>query len=166
MALRDLSPWRGRRELANRERAASPLSSLHQEMDRVFDDFFGDWSLAPFRGLEAGTFVPRVELKEDDKQIQVTAELPGVDEKDVRVSAADDVLIIEGEKKSETEEKEKGFYRSERYYGSFRRELALPSGIDMDKADASFKNGILKLTLPKTEQAQKTAKSIPIKKSS
>jgi len=164
MTVRNLSPWRRNRELATRERGGSPLSSLHQEMDRLLEDFFGDWGLAPFRGFEAGTFVPRVELKEDDKQIQVTAELPGVDEKDVRVSATDDVLTIEGEKKTETEEKEKGFYRSERYYGTFRRELALPAGIDMEKADASFKNGILKLILPKSEQAKKVAKTIPIKK--
>ena len=166
MALRDLSRWHGRRDMESMERAASPLSAFHQEMDRLFSDFFGDAGLTPFRGLEAGTFVPRVEVKEDDKQCQVTAELPGIDEKDIHISVTDDILTIEGEKKSETEEKEKGTYRSERYYGAFRRELHLPSGIDMQKAEASFKNGVLKLTLPKTEQAQKTARWIPIKKGS
>lgn len=166
MPLRDLTPWRGQRNLDARERTGSPLSSLHQEMDRLFDDFFGNWGMAPFRGLEAGTFVPRVELKENDKEIQITAELPGVDEKDIRISATDDVLMIEGEKKSETEEKEKGYYRTERYFGSFHREIALPSEIDRDKSEANFKNGILRLTLPKTEKAQKTAKTIPIKKTS
>jgi HSP20 family protein len=164
MTMRNMSPWRGRQEMAKRERAGSPLDSLHQQMDRLFEDFFGEGTLMPFGGLEAGTFIPRVEMKEDDKQIQVTAELPGVDENDIRVSATDEVLSIEGEKKSEVEEKEKGLYRSERFYGSFRRELSLPKGIEINKIEASFKNGVLKLTLPKTEQAQKTAKSIPIKK--
>jgi len=136
-------------------------------MDRLFSDFFGDWGLTPIGGgLEAGTFIPRVEMKEDDKQIHVTAELPGVEEKDIHISATGDVLTIEGEKKSETEKNEKGFYRSERYYGSFRRELALPGEINMDKAEAKFKDGVLTLTLPKTEQAQKAAKAIPIKKES
>ena len=102
-------------------------------------------------------------MSETDKAYEITAELPGIDEKNVEVSLADGGITIKGEKKEETEEKKKDYYVSERRYGSFDRYFTLPEGVDANKIEASFKNGVLKVTLPKTAEAQKPAKKIEVK---
>jgi HSP20 family protein len=165
MTFRNLSPFKGRKNLAERQTLGSPITSLQQEIDGLFEDFFSGWGVRPSQGLEVSTFVPRIDMQEDDRQIRITAELPGVREQDIRVTSLDDRLLIEGEKKSESEENSQGYYRSERFYGIFRRELPLPREIDLQKAEAQFENGVLTLTLPKAESAQKEARTIPIKKS-
>ena len=96
----------------------------------------------------------RVDIAETDKDIEITAELPGLEEKDVQVNVADDVLTIKGEKKAEKEEKDKNYHRIERSYGSFCRSLQLPAGANADAIKATLKNGVLKVTVTKPVAAQ------------
>jgi HSP20 family protein len=104
-----------------------------------------------------------VDVAETDTAYEITAELPGMDEKNIEVNVANGGITIKGEKKEETEEKKKDYYVSERRYGSFERYFTLPEAADADKIAATFKNGVLKVTLPKTAEAQKPAKKIEIK---
>lgn len=164
---RNLIPWRKQGEVARRERAEDPIEVLHRRMNDLFEDLFGDlggsrW-LAPrsaFGGL--GEFTPRFEVAETDDAVEVSAELPGLDEKDVRVTLDNGILTVEGEKKTEREEKKRGVFFSERSYGRFQRSVALPAGIDESKVKASFKKGVLRVTIPKAESARATRRSIPI----
>jgi HSP20 family protein len=151
--------------------AWGPFATLRKEVDRLFDDFGDDFWRRPFRSLSGferswpKKFVasPAVDVTETDKSYEISAELPGMDEKNVEVNVANGGITIKGEKKDETEEKKKDYYVSERRYGSFERFLALPEGVNADKIEATFKNGVLKVTLPKTAEAQKPAKKIEIK---
>ena len=147
----------------DKNKGSDVFSSLHREIDRVFDDFtHGEhW---PFRALSAGNgkLSPDIDVSETDKNIEVTAELPGVDEKDVDVSLSDDMLTIKGEKKSETEKTEKDYHLVERSYGSFERVTQLPCEVDADKVKAKFKQGVLKITLPKSQTAKAKAHKIAI----
>ncbi len=129
-------------------RRASPFNLLQHEIDRVFDSF-SNW-----RGLEPMAFTPSMEVTETDASIEVTTELPGLDEKDIEISMANDILTIRGEKKAEKEEKKKNYRLYERSYGSFERALALPPGIGADAIKASMNKGVLKITLPKPTAAQ------------
>jgi HSP20 family protein len=160
MALRDLIPWNnGSRDLSVRRNndAGSPLLTLHREMNRLFDDAFRSFDIGPFGSSAMGW--PSVELNETDKEVKVVAELPGLEQKDVGVELADGVLTISGEKKSETEDK--GRFFSERYYGQFERRIP-GDDVDPDKVDASFKNGVLTVVLPKLPAAQQKVKRIAI----
>ncbi|MBY0563190.1 MAG: Hsp20/alpha crystallin family protein [Hyphomonadaceae bacterium] len=134
-------------------RRASPFNLLQHEIDRVFDSF------ANWRGFEPAAFTPSMNVSETDKTIEVSTELPGMDEKDVEISIANDILSIRGEKKAEKEEKGKNYRLYERTHGSFERSLALPPGIKPDDIKASMSKGVLKITLPKpaTAQQQKIA---------
>ncbi len=156
MALRDLVPWR-RGELA---RGTDPFLALHREMDELFDRFFGDGEVAawPPASWAGASFMPKVDVSETDKDVCVTAELPGLDEKDIDLALAENALTIKGEKKVEKEEKEEGRYHVERSYGAFQRRITLPCEIDPDKVKATFKKGVLSVTLPKTAKAQSTKK--------
>lgn len=156
---RDLVPFTRRSSERNEE---SPFLSLQREINRTFDDFFNGFALEPFSSNEG--FVPAVDVKETDKEIQIQAELPGLDEKDVEVTVNKDFVSIRGEKKAEKEDKDekKGYYRVERSYGSFSRTIPLPAEVDEDKAEAKYKKGVLKITLPKTEKAQKESKKIAV----
>ncbi|MDE2375810.1 Hsp20/alpha crystallin family protein [Bradyrhizobium sp.] len=151
-----------------------PFESLRKEVDRLFEDFgrgdFWGRSFPTLAGFEKNltrkfAAAPAVDVVENDKAYEITAELPGMEEKDIEVKLANGGLTIKGEKKEEKEEKQKDYYVSERRYGSFERYFALPDGIDADKIGASFKNGVLKVTLPKTAEAQKPAKTIEVKAS-
>lgn len=144
--------------------------SFRSEMDRLFDrfgfpSFRRMFDVEPFWGNEAsfGVTVPAVDVTEDDKAYKITAELPGLDQKDLEVSVTGDVLVIKGEKRQEREEKDKNRYLSERSYGAFQRNFSLPDGIDRDKIGADFAKGLLTLTLPKTAEAQKQQKKIEVK---
>jgi HSP20 family protein len=106
---------------------------------------------------------PAMDIAEKDKAYQVTAELPGLDEKDIDVTVSDNVLTIKGEKKEEKEEKEKNYYLSERRYGAFQRSFDLPSGVDTAKIEAQFAKGVLTITLPKSAEAQKKQRKIDVK---
>uniref|UniRef100_A0A7C4L384 Hsp20/alpha crystallin family protein n=1 Tax=Bellilinea caldifistulae TaxID=360411 RepID=A0A7C4L384_9CHLR len=114
---------------------------------------------------EWDTFTPRVDVKETDKKVIVTAELPGLDEKDIEISISGDALILRGEKRQEEEEKGEDYYRMERRYGSFQRVIPLPCEVQVDKAEASYRKGVLTVELPKTPEAQSARKIIPIKTS-
>jgi HSP20 family protein len=156
-----LRPWR-------------PFDSLRREIDQLFDEFDGGvwrWpfrrsllDIEPFRrtGAVFGA-IPAVDVVETDKAYEITAELPGMSDKNVEVKLADGVLTIKGEKQEEKEEKKKDYYLHERNFGAFQRAFQVPDGVDADKIEASFKNGVLTVTLPKSAEAQKTAKKIDVK---
>ncbi len=158
-------------ESASALQAWQPFRSLRQEMDRLFEDFERDWgfprsmfSVEPFFRREAGwSAAPAVDVAESDKAYEITAELPGMAEKDLEVRLANGALTIKGEKHEEKEEKRKDYHVSERRYGAFERSFRLPDEVDADKIEASFKNGVLKVTLPKTPEAQKAEKKIEVK---
>lgn len=138
---------------------ASPFEAVHTELDRIFDSFFrdaGPWMAAP-GNLKAWPLKPSLDLKATDADYQVSIELPGVDEKDITIEIENSALIISGEKKSEakSDEEERGYYRMERCYGSFRRMLALPEDTESDNISAKFKSGILVITIPRTAAKEK-----------
>lgn len=155
-------------------RESWPFESLHREIDRLFEDFGRGIAFAPF-GRRAFDFeplwrrtagpaaAPAVDVAEKDKEYEVTAELPGMDEKNIEVKLSDGLLTIRGEKREEKEEKQKDYHLSERRYGSFERSFRLPEGVDEEKITASFAKGVLKVVLPKTQAAQKSAKKIAVK---
>ena len=164
MAVRDLIPWgRTRSSVPSTMQGGGeldPFVTFQREMNRVFDDMFRRFDTGLSSVFGDGQGWPSVEVNATDKEVRVSAELPGLDEKDVEILIDDGVLTIRGEKKSETDDKERGF--SERYYGRFERRIALPFEVDEEKADASFKNGVLTVGLPKSPKAQEKAKRIPI----
>jgi HSP20 family protein len=141
-----------------------PFEALHQEIDRLFDDF--SWPRLSFPRISAaapysfGDVELRVasEVSEDDNAYRVTVELPGMSEKDVEVSLSDSAITIRGEKKSEKEESKKDYHYSERSYGAFRRSFALPKGVDAEKVAASMKAGVLTVVMPKSAEAQKKSR--------
>lgn len=151
-----------------------PFDRLRAEIDRVFENFGrGAWPTPFFgRSFETEPFwrrgfslsgAPAVDISEKDGAYQITAELPGMEEKDVEVELSDGVLVIKGEKKEEKEEKKKDYHLSERHFGAFRRSFRVPDGVDADKIAAEFKNGVLTLTLPKSAKARKAERKIAVK---
>ena len=164
MSVRDLIPWG--RENGNRAPALyrddqhNPVFSLHREVNRLFDDMYRSFdslgSLPPFNGGW-----PKVEVSETAGDIKVTAEIPGMEEKDLEILLDGDALTLRGEKRAESENKERQF--SERYYGRFERHIPLGYEVEQDKIDARFRNGVLTVVLPKSERAQSQVKRIAIK---
>ncbi|MCK6628821.1 MAG: Hsp20/alpha crystallin family protein [Anaerolineae bacterium] len=168
MAIKDMVPWKKNDKNVLVRRQEDPFTAFRYEMDRLFDDFFGrGFGLTPFEGAidRFGAFNPQVDVIENDKEVKITAELPGLSERDVEVSLSNDVLTISGEKKHEKEDKGENYYRMERSYGSFQRSIPLPVEVQSDKVDATFKNGVLTVTLPKSPQATQNRKKIAIKAS-
>jgi HSP20 family protein len=148
--------------------------SFRAEMDRLFDRFSGGFGLPSFRRLfdvepawrGDSTFsftAPAVDVTEDDKTYKITAELPGLEEKNLDVTVSGDMLTLKGEKRYEKEDKDKNHYMSQRAYGSFQRAFVLPDGIERDKIAAGLSKGVLTITLPKTATAQKPQKKIEVK---
>lgn len=163
MSVRDLIPWgrnNNRVPVHYREPDRNPFLSLHREMNRMFDDFFRDFDMRPSVMAAWNDNWPRVDLSETDKQVMVTAELPGLEEKDVEVMLEDGMLTIRGEKRSETADKDRQF--SERYYGRFERRIPIDAEVHADEVQGSFKNGVLTVTLPKNPEARPKAKRIAI----
>ncbi len=151
-----------------------PFESLRREIDRLFDEFNGGFWRSPFRGSLFDvtpfrrasaelTALPAVDVSETDKVYEITAELPGIDEKNVEVKVANGILTIKGEKQDEKEEKQKDYYMRERSFGSFERSFQIPDDVDGDKIEASFKKGVLSVALPKSAEAEKAAKKITVK---
>ena len=138
------------------------FSSLHREINRVFEDF-GKFPAFGFGAEMEGRLVPRTDVSETDKEIQVTAELPGVQEKDIDVSLSDDMLTIKAEKKSEKEEKGKERHVIERSYGMFERSFRLPYAVDSKKIKAEYKSGVLTVKLPKPAEKQTKTQKITVK---
>ncbi|KUG21444.1 small heat shock protein [hydrocarbon metagenome] len=143
-----------------------PFYSLQREMNNLFDNFFRGFSVGP-RGFAAGMaeFIPSVDVKENDKEFIIKAELPGVEEKDIDVTVTNNSVAIKGEKKEEKEDKDKSYYYMERSYGSFCRVIPLQAEIESGKAHASFKNGILDIKIPKNQKAKEKGTKISIKTS-
>ena len=172
MAVRDLIPWgRNRSSVPSTTHSeeTNPFLTVHRKIDRLFDDVFNRFDSgtpALFGRMPSwpGGSWPSLEVNASDKEVRISAELPGMDEKDVEILVDDDVLTIRGEKRSETEDKDRHF--SERYYGRFERNIALPFEVEEDKAEATFKNGVLTVALPKSAKAQEKAKRIAINASS
>src|SRR6516225_6381197 len=160
MSLRSLIPIGRERGIARS--GFDPFTTLQREIDRLFDDFTQGW---PTRGwptmARTPELMPSMDVTETDKEIEITAELPGLEEKDVQVNVADNVLTIKGEKKAQKEEKDKNYRMFERSYGSFYRTLELPSGSNLDNIKATLSNGVLKVTVPKPAPAQ--AKKVEVK---
>lgn len=164
MSFRDLIPWYGGRKNLQEKMGEQPFYGLQREIDNLFDRF--DWFPTRFGEYEErfGSFTPKINIKENKKNIEVSAELPGMDENDIDVTLSDNTLTIKGEKKSEVEDKREDYYRIERSYGSFYREIPLPEGTDKEKTEASFKKGVLKIMLPKNAKAIESRKKINVKR--
>lgn len=151
--------------------------SFRSEMDRLFDRFSGAFGMPSLRRMfetepvfrQQSTFslaAPVVDVAEDDTAYRITAELPGLEPKDIELTVSGDRLVLRGEKREEKEQKEKNYYVSERAYGSFQRAFALPDGVDRDRIAADLAKGVLTITLPKTAEAQKSARKIEVKPAS
>ena len=141
-----------------------PFLPIQREMNRIFGDFYRDFGLEPFGRVRDFGFEPSIDVWEDDKKIHVKAELPGLEEKDIDVTLTPDALTIRGEKKEEKEEKDNGSWYKETSYGSFQRSVTLPEGIDQEKVEAQFKNGVLNIEIPWLEGAR-VGKKITVKTS-
>lgn len=167
MSVRDLIPWgreSNRVPSLFRDDERDPFMTLHREVNRLFDDVFRgfDSGLPTWGRLSSnGGRWPNLEISDNEKEVRVTAEVPGMEEKDIEVLLDDGVLTLKGEKRSESEDKDRQF--SERFYGRFERRIPLGYEIEEEKVDAHFKNGLLTITLPKTAKAQAQAKRIEIK---
>ena len=161
MSMRDLIPWGRNQQTPSRYREESdPFMTLHREMNRLFDDVFRGFDVTPFGGAGWMPNWPNVEVVETSTDVKISAELPGLDEKDVEVFMSDGSLIVRGEKKSEIEDKERAF--SERSYGRFERRIPLGWEVEEDKVNASFRNGVLTVTLPRSSKASAQVKRIAI----
>jgi HSP20 family protein len=145
----------------SRERNAvgyHPFASIHRELDRMLEDFGRGF---PAFGTASQALMPATDVVETDKEIEITAELPGLEEKDVKIELSDNTLTIRGEKKAEKEEKDKNYRMIERSYGAFARSLELPAGVDAGAIKATIANGVLKVTVQKPAPAQ--ARTIEVK---
>ena len=167
MQISDLIPWgRDKDKTPSTDSAdkSNALASLQRDINNVFEDFWdrieNGWN---GRTRPVGMFGPRADVAETDDSVEIAVELPGMSEDDIDIALSGDVLTIRGEKKVEHEKKRKGVYMSERSYGAFYRTIPLPPDVDTDKANAEFKRGVLKVTLPKSEDAQSRIKRIPVK---
>jgi HSP20 family protein len=161
MSMRDLIPWSRQSSTAPAvygDEQRNPFLSLRQDIDRLFDDVFRG-SMPSLAGGRSMMAWPSVEVGETDREIRITAEVPGMSDKDIELLVEDGVLTLRGEKKSETEDKDRGY--SERFYGRFERRIALPTAVDHQAAKADFKDGVLTIALPKTEEAEH-GRRIPI----
>ncbi len=170
MAITDLIPWK--RDETNvpirRGNEENTLLDLRSQMNRMFDEFFQrPFGLGSFLGERdfGGTFAPQLDVTETDKEVTISAELPGLEPEDIDISLDRDVLTISGEKRAEKEDKGARYYRVERSYGSFYRSIPLPSEIEAEKIDASFQRGVLKVILPKTQKAKEKGKRITVRTS-
>lgn len=151
----------------NNERSVTPfrpfreLSELREEMDRLWERMWGGraWRLPSLRRIEG--WMPDVDVYEKEGAVHVEAELPGLSEKDIQITVSAGGLTLTGEKSEQKEVKEENYYRSERTYGRFSRQIGLPAGADVAKAEASFKDGVLRITIPLREEAK--GKTIEVK---
>lgn len=166
--IKDLLPWRKKElGLAKREEPAGQVDEVRERFGDLFDNFFegfGVPGLFPSRrfGTAFAALSPSFDISETDDALKVTAELPGMDEKDIEVSLDNNALTIRGEKREERDESKKNYHVRERSFGSFERSFPLPEGMDKEHVKATFKKGVLDITLPKTEKAKAQSKKIAI----
>lgn len=183
MDLKKLAPWNWFKKEEEQQSATlpvqrygqspemSPIAQFHQDIDRMFDRFFRGFGfpvgsfgreVAPLSQTE--WLKPTLDIAANDKEYAITVELPGVDEKDVELELTDETLVIKGEKKQEKEKKEQNYYRMERSYGSFQRVLSLPEDAERDGIVATYRQGILTVTIPRKARPAAKAKQITINK--
>jgi len=165
MKIKDLIPWARKGDTPEgKQQEDHPISSLQREMNQVFENFWGrftrnvgdlDW--------HSGQGEAKSDVVQVDDAVEISVELPGMNMKDIEVSVARDLLTIRGEKRIERQEEKKGYYLSERSYGAIYRAIPLPPGIDADRAEATFRNGVLTIRLPHTPDAQAQTKQIEIR---
>jgi HSP20 family protein len=159
----NLTPWNQGKKLAIQRKDDNPFALLQREMNDVFNNFFRGDLASWGNGGEESHYMPRIDIADGEKEVRISAELPGMDEKDVQVSVTPDSVTLSGEKKIEKENHGKNCYHTEISYGSFKRVIPLPEGVDTNKAEATFKKGVLNVVLPKTPQAQSVEKKLTIK---
>ncbi|HEY6916778.1 MAG TPA: Hsp20/alpha crystallin family protein [Allosphingosinicella sp.] len=158
---RELMPW-GRDRSMRMSGEGNPMLSLRREMDRMLTDVLGG-AFPSFGGNGRSVMAwPQLDVEDSDKEVRITAELPGMKEEDIDLRIEDGMLMLSGERKDERQDKERGY--SERYYGHFERQIALPRGVDQDACNAEFRDGMLRITIPKNEEAA-GGRKIPIKAS-
>lgn len=162
MTLRELIPFTKKSVPVKRERE-NPFTLLRHDMDMLVNDFFRGVEMEPFFGRYDMPFSPSVDITESEREIRVSAELPGMNEKDIDITLNHDSLTIKGEKKEEKEDKGKDYYRMERSYGTFCRTIPLPVEIETDKVSADYRKGILTITIPKSSKVLEEKKKIPVK---
>lgn len=165
MEIKDLIPWARHRPVSQSKDSPEehPITSLQREMNRVFESFWQGFD--PFESRESsyGALNAASDVVETDGAIEVSIELPGVDENDIQVSISDDALSIKGEKRIERQQDKKGYFVSERSYGTVERSIALPPGLDTSKAEATFSKGVLTVRLPQSEAASSKVRHIEVK---
>lgn len=166
MSFGSLIPWREKSQApVARDESSDPFIAFRREVDRMFDDFFNGFGMRPLRPW-AGTWqsvTPIIDVSDTDKELVVTAELPGLDEKDFDVTLAGDVLTIKGEKKAEREDKNGDTYYMERRFGSFSRSVRLPFEVKDEKVEAKYDKGVLTIRVPKPAGAQRAIRHIEVK---
>ena len=163
MANRPLGPWTGARGLT--PLGLGPFGSFRREMDRLFDDFFTPAEGRSFAPAVAGESLwPRIDVEETDQAYIVTAEVPGLDEKGIDLSLRENLLTISGEKREERSDQKRGAAYAERFYGQFKRTIPFEVEVDEDKVDAKFKNGVLTVSLPKSQKSEAKVRRIEVKK--
>jgi HSP20 family protein len=142
----------------------NPFGSLQQEINRLFDDFFGEPSaVMPSSARSRSLFSPATDIVESENGYKVRAELPGMDDDDIEVTVNDNYLTIKGEKKESKDDKGDHYVRRERYYGSYQRTIALPETADADKVHAEFRKGVLTVEIPKKAEAVKPSRKVEVK---
>ena len=156
--MKSMIPVGGERGLSRS--LSNPFTALQQEIDRLFDGFSRGFTSFPNLPTTR-ELMPSMDVSETDKEIEITTELPGLEEKDIQLNVADDVLTVRGEKKNEREESEKDYHLVERSYGSFVRSVQLPTGVNAEGIKAVMSKGVLKVTVPKPAPAQ--SKKIDVK---
>ncbi|TCR68202.1 Hsp20/alpha crystallin family protein [Bosea sp. BK604] len=163
MQIRDLIPWGNNKgsEIAKRDED-NPVFLLQRDVNRIFEDFWKRFD-QPFSGLARASDGPKADMVETESALEVSVELPGIDQKEVDVSLTDNTLIIKGEKRIEHDVSKRGYHLSERAYGSFYRSISLPAGVDTEKAKAEFRNGVLIVTLPKTQNELSRGRKVEVK---
>ena len=176
MNIRDLIPWghnqdqshaQGRKDVAVRGEDNDPVLALQADINRMFENFWRVFDLPTLDGNDGGfasNGVPKVDVREIDSEVEVVAELPGMNEGDVDISIGKEMLTIRGERKSEREQEDKGYLLRERSFGVIERMVPLPRGLDIDHAEATFRQGVLTVRIPKTAEAQQSRKRIQVKR--
>jgi HSP20 family protein len=166
MALEKWRPFGSSRDENMPARRSNPMQRFQQEMNRLFEDVFQGSSMMQRREggqqggpmTRRGRFTPRIDISEDASQLKVSAELPGMDEGDVEITATRDTMTIQGEKTYESEEQDENFHRTERSYGYFKRTIPMPADADIEGAEATFHNGVLDVRVPKTGEGREQKK--------
>ena len=182
MELKKLAPWNwfknedemdhavpvrhGEKRQLYAGRHHDPMVQIHRDIDNIFDQFFRGWGFPQrevFGNFPADSlFKPKVDLSAAEQEYLLTVEIPGVSEKDVMVDINNNTMTIKGEKRQETEDKDKNYYRIERSYGAFQRVLALPEDVDQENIKACFKNGVLSITMPRKSLPAAEVKKVEI----